>query len=62
MSWFGPGSDFNDGILAIDGGQDNFKAIFATANLGQDATVNLKDAHPAPFEMHSALGQSWRSP
>jgi hypothetical protein len=49
-------NDFNDGILAVDVGQENFRAIFATANLGQDATVNLKDAQPAPFEMHSTLG------
>ena len=54
----GPGSDndFNDGIIAIDVGQDNFKAIFARANLGQDASINLKDAEAVPFEMHSALG------
>jgi hypothetical protein len=54
----GPGSDndFNDGILAIDIGPENFRAIFTTANLGQDPTVNLKDAQAAPFEMHSATG------
>ncbi|MEB3360443.1 MAG: hypothetical protein VKK04_27210 [Synechococcales bacterium] len=57
----GPGSDndFNDGVLAIDVGQENFNAIFSRANLGQDASANLVDlteAQAAPFEIHSAVG------
>ncbi|MFQ4138573.1 DUF4114 domain-containing protein [Nodosilinea sp. PGN35] len=52
----GSDNDFNDGILAVDVGEENFWAIFTRANLGQDATINLKDAQPVPLEMHSALG------
>lgn len=47
-------NDFNDGIIAIDLGQENFDAIFTRSNLGQDPTINLKDAEPVPFELHSA--------
>lgn len=52
----GSDNDFNDGIIAIDVGAENFRAIFSSANLGQDPTINLKDAQAVPFEMHSALG------
>jgi hypothetical protein len=52
----GSDNDFNDGIIAIDVGQENFDAIFTTANLGQDPEINLKDAQAAPFEVHSAVG------
>ncbi len=52
----GSDNDFNDGIIAIDVGQENFDAIFTAANLGQDPQINLKDAQAAPFEMHSAAG------
>ncbi|MDX2215602.1 MAG: DUF4114 domain-containing protein [Oculatellaceae cyanobacterium bins.114] len=51
-------NDFNDGILALDVGPDNFRAILTQANLGQDASVNLREAQPVsvPFELNSALG------
>jgi hypothetical protein len=52
----GSDNDFNDGIIAIDVGQENFAAIFTTANLGQDPKINLKEAQAAPFELHSAVG------
>jgi len=54
----GSDNDFNDGIIAIDVGVDNFRAIFTTANLGQDPRINLRDAQTqaVPFEMHSAAG------
>lgn len=46
----------SDGVFAIDIGAENFNSIFASANLGQDPTINFAAAEPAPFEMHSALG------
>lgn len=49
-------NDFNDGIIAIDVGTDNFRAIFQTSNLGQDPTINLREAEPVPFEPHAAAG------
>ena len=52
----GSDNDFNDGIIAIDVGEDNFSAIFTSANLGQDPTINLAEVEPVPFEMHSTLG------
>jgi hypothetical protein len=54
----GSDNDFNDGILAIDLGQANFMSIFTSANLGQNAKVNLKTAKPVavPFELHSTVG------
>jgi hypothetical protein len=54
----GSDNDFNDGIIAIDVGVENFRAIFTTANLGQDPRINLRDAQAqaVPFEMHSAAG------
>ncbi|NJM44768.1 MAG: DUF4114 domain-containing protein [Alkalinema sp. RU_4_3] len=54
----GSDNDFNDGIIAVDIGRKNFESIFQTANLGQDATINLKNAKPiaVPFEIHTSLG------
>lgn len=54
----GPNSDndYNDGILAVDVGQENFDAIFTQSNLGQDPTVNLADAEAVPFDPQSSLG------
>jgi len=49
-------NDFNDGIIAIDIGEDNFNAIFRTSNLGQDPTINLRDAQPVPLEVHPSMG------
>ncbi len=54
----GSDNDFNDGILAVDLGTENFTSIFTSANLGQNAKINLKTAQtvPVPFELHSSLG------
>lgn len=54
----GSDNDFNDGILAVDLGVENFTSIFTSSNLGQNAKVNLRTAEtvPVPFEMHSSLG------
>jgi hypothetical protein len=54
----GPGSDndYNDGIIAIDVGQENFDAIFRTSNLGQDSTISLQDAHPVPLQVNPSMG------
>jgi hypothetical protein len=54
----GSDNDFNDGILALDIGKENFQKIFTSANLGQDAKINLKDAKPVavPFELETTLG------
>jgi hypothetical protein len=54
----GSDNDFNDGIIAVDIGRANFQSIFQTANLGQDAKINLNGAKTVavPFEIHSSLG------
>lgn len=54
----GSDNDFNDGLLVLDVGEENFWTIFNAANLGQDATINLATAEavPVPFELHSTLG------
>lgn len=52
----GSDNDFNDGILAVDVGMDNFQAIFQSSNLGQNPSVNLYKAQAAPFEAHAFLG------
>ena len=52
----GSDNDFNDGIIAIDLGLENFRAIFTKANLGQNPQINLRDAQAVPFDMHSAAG------
>jgi hypothetical protein len=54
----GSDNDFNDGILALDLGQENFQRIFTSANLGQNPNINLRTATPVPvpFEPQSALG------
>jgi hypothetical protein len=58
--WLGKGSDndFNDGILALDIGPENFQAVFQSANLGQVQPRNLKEAKPiaVPFDFHPLLG------
>lgn len=57
---FGRGSDndFNDGLLALDVGYDNFQSIMTQANLGQNSSINLSTAKPipVPFEVHSTVG------
>ncbi|MBE9029812.1 DUF4114 domain-containing protein [filamentous cyanobacterium LEGE 11480] len=56
----GTDNDFNDGILAIDIGEENFNQLFASANLGQDASINLNDARAqptnVPYELEAGLG------
>jgi hypothetical protein len=54
----GSDNDFNDGIIAVDIGRKNFESIFQTANLGQDAKINLNNPKTVavPFEIHSSLG------
>lgn len=52
----GTDNDFNDGIIALDIGQENFNQLFATANLGQDPTINLNEARPVPYELEAGLG------
>ncbi len=52
----GSDNDFNDGLLIVDVGEKNFWSIFQSANLGQDATVNLASAKPIPFEVQPLLG------
>ncbi|MBD1855440.1 DUF4114 domain-containing protein [Leptolyngbya boryana CZ1] len=54
----GSDNDFNDGLLVLDLGLENFNQIFSSANLGQDSTISLKNAQPVPvpFEMHSSIG------
>lgn len=58
--WLGKGSDndFNDGILALDLGVENFRAIFNSANLGQVQPTNLKLAQPVavPFDVNPTIG------
>jgi Domain of unknown function (DUF4114) len=51
-------NDFNDGILALDVGNENFQAILAQANLGQNAKANLNDLKPiaVPFDVSPTLG------
>jgi hypothetical protein len=51
-------NSFNDGLLALDLGQENFNQIFSSANLGQDPTINLNNPQPVPvpFELHSSVG------
>lgn len=54
----GSDNDFNDGILALDLGKDNFQEIYQIANLGQNAKINLRTAKPVavPVELHSSIG------
>ena len=54
----GSDNDFNDGLLVLDVGAENFSTIFRSANLGQDSTVNLKNAKPieVPFNATSTIG------
>lgn len=54
----GSDNDFNDGLLVLDVGPQNFQSILAAANLGQDPTINLKDAKPiaVPFDLTSTVG------
>jgi Domain of unknown function (DUF4114) len=51
-------NDFNDGILAIDVGPENFQAIFTQANLGQTSGANLKSLKPVPvpFDISPTIG------
>lgn len=54
----GSDNDFNDGLLVLDVGPQNFQNIFKTANLGQNPTINLKNAKPVnvPFDVTSTMG------
>lgn len=54
----GSDNDFNDGLLVLDIGKENFDNLFRTANLGQDPTINLAKAQPidVPFDITSTLG------
>lgn len=54
----GSDNDFNDGLLVLDVGAENFQNIFRTVNLGQDPTINLKNAKPieVPFNLTSTIG------
>ena len=52
----GSDNDYNDGILALDVGRENFEAIIGRSNLGQDSSVSLSDARPVPFELESSIG------
>ncbi|MBE9029813.1 hypothetical protein IQ266_08740 [filamentous cyanobacterium LEGE 11480] len=56
-SW-GSDNDFNDGVIALDIGEENFDQLFRTANLGQDATINLDGAQrvDVPYELEAGLG------
>jgi len=56
----GSDNDFNDGLLVLDVGQKNFQSILQSANLGQNPTINLKDAKlvEVPFDLTSTLGVS----
>jgi hypothetical protein len=51
----GSDNDFNDGILALDVGEANFKAIFSSSNLGQNSKVNLATAKPVPFDLSPSM-------
>lgn len=54
----GSDNDFNDGLLVLDVGPQNFQNIFQTANLGQNPTINLKNAKPVNvhFDVTSTMG------
>ncbi|NJN48669.1 MAG: DUF4114 domain-containing protein [Alkalinema sp. RL_2_19] len=54
----GSDNDFNDGIIALDIGQENFNQLFSNANLGQDASINLNGAPrvDVPYELEAGLG------
>lgn len=52
----GSDNDYNDGILAIDVGRENFESILSTANLGQDSSASLANAQAVPFELESSIG------
>lgn len=52
----GSDNDFNDGLLVLDVGRENFESIFSSSNLGQDSSINLASANAVPFEAESALG------
>lgn len=66
----GSDNDFNDGILALDVGTENFNAIFQSSNLGQNSKVNLATAKPVPFDLSPSfsllvvaiaiLGVTWK--
>ncbi len=49
-------NDFNDGLLILDVGRQNFEDIFAYANYGQDATIDLATAETIPFEAEASVG------
>lgn len=49
-------NDFNDGLLVLDVGKENFESIFSSSNLGQDSSINLASANAVPFEAESVLG------
>lgn len=51
-------NDFNDGLLILDVGAQNFQSILRAANLGQDPTVNLRTAKPisVPFDATPMMG------
>lgn len=54
----GSDNDFNDGLLVLDVGPQNFQNIFRTANLGQNSQVNLRTAKPVdvPFDISPSIG------
>ncbi|XGV97106.1 MAG: DUF4114 domain-containing protein [Leptolyngbya sp. BL-A-14] len=54
----GSDNDFNDGLLVLDVGKQNFDNILRTANLGQNPAINLKNAKPVnvPFELTPTIG------
>ncbi|SRR5579883_818884 len=54
----GSDNDFNDGLLVLDVGKQNFQNILKTANLGQNPKINLKNAKPVnvPFEPTPTIG------
>jgi len=54
----GSDNDFNDGLLVLDVGPQNFQSIFQSANLGQDSKINLKNAKPVdvPLNLTPTIG------
>lgn len=54
----GSDNDYNDGLLILDVGPQNFQSILSAANLGQDPSINLRDAKPinVPFDLTSTVG------
>jgi len=54
----GSDNDFNDGLLVLDVGKENFNNLLRTANLGQNPKINLKSAKPisVPFELTPTIG------